>query len=115
MPAWTPTARAIDMLKDVPTGKGRAVVLISNGLDQYSKAQKEDIIAAARKNDVIVHTIGIGEATKPQNVNTVLVLDHSGSMEAPADDDDPTPKIQGLHMAARPGSSKRCPLRRAPR
>ena len=64
------------------------MVLISNGLDQYSKARKEDIIAAARKNDVIVHTIGIGEATKPQNVNTVLVLDHSGSMEAPADDDD---------------------------
>lgn len=95
------TLKAIDMLENVPANKAKAVVLISNGLDQYSpKDAKKKIIAAAAKNQVLVHTIGIGEATRPQNVNIVLVLDKSGSMDAPADDVDPTPKIKGLHKAA---------------
>src|SRR5262249_29251639 len=33
-------------------------------------------------------------------VSTVLVLDHSGSMQAPASDAEKTPKIEALHQAA---------------
>ena len=106
--------KAIDMLKGVPANKAKAVVLISNGLDQYSsKDAKKKILAAAAGSHVVVHTIGIGEATRPQIVNIVLVLDHSGSMESPADDDDDTQKIDGLHRA-RPASSKSSLPRPAP-
>ena len=45
-------------------------------------------------------TIGIGEPGKLEQVSSVLVLDHSGSMLEPADKSDPTPKIKALHRAA---------------
>jgi uncharacterized protein YegL len=93
-------ARAIDMLKNVPVDKARSIVLISNGLDSYSKATKDKVIADAVKHNVTIHTIGIGKATEPQILNTVMVLDHSGSMAAPANDKESEAKITGLHKSA---------------
>jgi len=45
--------------------------------------------------------VGIGEPGRQKPISSVLVLDRSGSMEAPADDNDKTPKITALRVAAR--------------
>jgi VWFA-related protein len=104
------TAKAIEMLGGV---KGRrAVVLMTDGVDLNSKARLRDVVAQARAADVAIYTIGVGEPGKNIPVTTVLVLDHSGSMRQPAEDqDNEMPKIKALHRAAarfidimRPGS-----------
>src|SRR5262249_48951688 len=58
------------------------------------------LIQEAIDGRVKIHTIGIGEPGKFEQVNTVLVLDHSGSMTPPAEDGDTKPKIVALHEAA---------------
>lgn len=91
--------RAIAMLKEVPKNRERAVVIMTDGIDLNSTAHLEGVIQEARQNKVRVYTIGIGEPGKLEQVTSVLVLDHSGSMQSPADDADPTPKIKALHAA----------------
>lgn len=93
-------ARGIDMLKDAPPKRERAVVVMTDGIDLNSVKNLEEVIKDAIKNKVRVYTIGIGEPGKLEQVNSVLVLDHSGSMQPPADDLDATSKIKALHRAA---------------
>ena len=90
-------ARGIEMLKDLPHKK--AVVLVTNGLDLNSKTTADHVIVQANEHGVKVYTVGIGEKSTLEPVQSVLVLDHSGSMKQPADDQDKAEKIQGLHRA----------------
>ena len=92
--------KGIDMLKGIPHDK--ALVLITNGIDLNSKATVPEIIALAsnKQNKIRIFTIGIGEPGKLEQVSSVLVLDHSGSMLEPADKNDPVRKIEALHRAA---------------
>jgi Mg-chelatase subunit ChlD len=92
-------SEGIAMLQQVPLGRDRALVLVTDGIDLNSKKSIPDVIAEANKENVRVYTIGIGEPGKLDKVNTVLVLDHSGSMTPPADDGDKTSKIKALHLA----------------
>ncbi len=94
------TAKAIEILKKARSNQQRAVVLMTDGVDLNSTAGADAVIAQARKDKVHVYTIGIGEPGRSEQVSTVLVLDHSGSMKAPADDEEATPKIEALHRAA---------------
>ncbi len=91
---------AVLTLRSTRRGRDRAGVLMTDGIDLNSKRTIEDVIAEAKRERVRVYTIGIGEPGKFEPVNTVLALDHSGSMKPPADDADTTPKIQALHLAA---------------
>ncbi|MSQ93762.1 MAG: VWA domain-containing protein [Gemmataceae bacterium] len=88
------------VLRNAGRGRDRAVVLMTDGIDLNSKRTIEAVIAAAKHERVRVYTIGIGEPGRFEPVNTVLALDHSGSMKPPADDADTTPKIEALHLAA---------------
>jgi len=92
--------KGLEMLKGIPRDK--ALVLITDGIDLNSKATVPEIIALAstKKDKIRIYTIGIGEPGKLEQVSSVLVLDHSGSMSQPADNNDPTPKIEALHRAA---------------
>ena len=58
------------------------------------------LIDEAKERRVKIYTIGIGEPGRFEKVNSVLVLDHSGSMTPPADNVDTTSKIEALHEAA---------------
>jgi VWFA-related protein len=93
-------ARAIDMLKTTPKNRDRALVIMTDGIDLNSTLTIDEVVREARKNKVRVYTIGIGEPGKLEQVTSVLVLDHSGSMNSPADDGEQTPKIKALHAAA---------------
>lgn len=93
-------AEGISMLRATRRGRDRAVVLMTDGIDLNSKKTIDDVIKQARLERVRVYTIGIGEPGKLEQVNTVLALDHSGSMTLPADSLDTTPKIEALHIAA---------------
>jgi len=95
----------IDAIRLIRTVRGRdhAVVLMTDGLDLNSKRTIDDLIREAKKDgaiDVRVYTVGIGEPGKFEKVNSVLVLDHSGSMKPPANDVDTISKIEALHQAA---------------
>jgi Mg-chelatase subunit ChlD len=90
----------ITMLRTTVRGRDRAVVLMTDGIDLNSKKTIDEVIAEAKKHGIRVYTIGIGEPGKLEQVNTALVLDHSGSMQATADDNDKTAKIAALHVAA---------------
>jgi VWFA-related protein len=90
----------VHMLANVPDGRERAVVLMTDGIDLNSSKSLEGVVAEANKAKVRIYTIGIGEPGKLDKVSTALVLDHSGSMKPPADDSDKTPKIEALHVAA---------------
>lgn len=92
------TARAITLLQGVPGRK--AVLLMTDGVDLNSRHKLDEVIDQARKGQVQVYTLGIGEPGKQEPVTTVLVLDHSGSMNAKADDDSDIPKIVALQRAA---------------
>ncbi|MBY0521996.1 MAG: VWA domain-containing protein [Gemmataceae bacterium] len=92
------TARAIEMVKSV-TGR-KAVLLMTDGVDLNSKATLNEVTKLARTARVPVYTLGVGDPGKREAVTTVLVLDHSGSMSAPADDSSKVPKIKALHQAA---------------
>ena len=93
------TAEAIEMLRSTPNGRDRAIVLMTDGIDINSKKTIQQVIAQAKQERVRVYPIGIGEPGKLDPVNTVLVLDHSGSMKTPASDTDVTAKIKALHLA----------------
>ena len=93
-------AEGVAVLRAMVRGRDRAVVLMTDGIDLNSKKTIQQVIADAVKERVRIYTIGIGEPGKLERVNTVLALDQSGSMKAPASDTDTTPKIVGLHLAA---------------
>jgi VWFA-related protein len=93
-------ARGIEMLAAAPSHKHRYVVLMTDGVDLNSSIALADVIKKAREANVRLITIGIGEPGKQEKVSTVLVLDQSGSMSAPADRVEKTPKIKALHRAA---------------
>lgn len=94
------TSEGVAMLKNTQRGRDRAVVLMTDGIDLNSKKNIQQVIADAKKERVRVYTIGIGEPGKFEPVNTVLALDHSGSMKPPASDTDTTSKIEAMHLAA---------------
>lgn len=94
------TSEGVMMLKNTRRGRDRAVVLLTDGIDLNSKKNIQQVIADAKKERVRVYTIGIGEPGKFEPVNTVLALDHSGSMKPPANETDTTSKIEALHLAA---------------
>ena len=92
---------SVTMLRGTKDGRNRAVVLMTDGIDLNSKKTIDEVIAEANRGDQVkIYTIGIGEPGKLEQVTTVLALDHSGSMKPPADDNDTTPKIEALHLAA---------------
>jgi VWFA-related protein len=91
---------ALKMLANVPPGRDRALVLMTDGADINSTHSIDEVINEAKRLHVRVYTIGIGEPGKQEYVNTALVLDHSGSMALPANSTDlATPKIAALHSA----------------
>lgn len=93
-------ADAVAMLHNTIRGRDRAVVLMTDGIDLNSKKTMAQVIADAKRERVRVFTVGIGEPGKLEQVNSVLVLDHSGSMKATASDKETAPKIDALHLAA---------------
>lgn len=93
-------ARGIKMLSNSPSTKQRYLVLMTDGVDLNSKAPIADVVAAARRENVKILTIGIGEPGKQDPVSTVLVLDESSSMSFPSSVNDSTPRIRALHAAA---------------
>ena len=60
----------------------------------------DEVIDEARKAHVRVYTVGIGAPGKQGPVTTVLALDKSGSMLAPADATDKVLKSDALREAA---------------
>jgi Mg-chelatase subunit ChlD len=95
------TAKAIEMLAGIQ-GRERAVVVMTDGVDLNSKRENslEAVIRKAKAAGVHVYTVGIGEPGRQEKVTTVLVLDKSGSMLEPADDQDKVSKIDALRGAA---------------
>ena len=91
----------ISMLAKTPPGRDKAVVIMTDGVDLNSKTPLGLVISEARARKARIYTIGIGEPGKQERVNSVLVLDRSGSMKPPADDLDIVPKIQALHRAGK--------------
>ncbi len=91
--------KSIELLGNRPPGVDRAVVLMTDGIDLNSTRTLPDVMAFAKKLGVRVYTIGIGEPGKQDPVSTALVLDRSGSMGLPADEDESVSKIQALHEA----------------
>jgi len=88
------TSKAVDLLANVK-GK-RVIVLMTDGVDVNSSNTLEQVIQKARKEGVAVYAVGIGE----KGLTTVLVLDQSGSMAAPANDTDKKTKIDALKESA---------------
>lgn len=93
------TAAAIAMLAKSRRSSNRAVVLMTDGLDLNSSTTLPKVLQQAAEAHVRIYTVGIGEAGKLEPVTSVLVLDHSGSMQPPADEQDKTSKIKALHQA----------------
>ena len=91
------TAKGLHMLQNVPGRK--AVVLMTDGVDLNSVQTQQQVIELARASQIPIYTIGIGDPGA-NDVTTVLVLDHSGSMAAKAEEGDQKPKIQALREAA---------------
>jgi VWFA-related protein len=92
--------KALQLFANTPPGREKALVLMTDGADINSSYALEEVIEEAKRLKVKIFTIGIGEPGKEEKVNTALVLDHSGSMELPANDIDVgTPKIKALHAA----------------
>lgn len=97
--AWIDaTARGIDMVANA-AGR-RAVVLLTDGIDVNSRHALSEVIKMAQVAGVPVYTLGVGEPGKGEKVSTVLVLDHSGSMDEPAGETSKVSKIVALHRAA---------------
>jgi VWFA-related protein len=92
--------KALKMLGTGDKLSRKAVVLMTDGADLASKAALNDVIKEARRVSVPVYTIGIGQAGNREIINTVLVLDKSGSMKGKASDTDARSKIEALHEAA---------------
>jgi VWFA-related protein len=95
------TLESVHLLANLNNGRReKAVVVMTDGVDLNSNASLKTVIDAAKKAKVKVHTIGIGEPGTGKPVNSVLVLDHSQSMQEPAEDSDPRSKIAAMHKAA---------------
>ena len=77
------TGRGIAILATAATHRERAVVLLTDGVDLNSTTPLAEVVRQAKDNKVRVYTVGIGEPGKQERVNSVLVLDHSGSMKPP--------------------------------
>jgi VWFA-related protein len=92
------TLEAVEMLRGFE-GR-RAVILMTDGVDLNSKHSLYEVVKRAKVAGVPVYTLGVGEPGKNDPVSTVLVLDHSGSMEEPAEEGDKISKIEALHRAA---------------
>ena len=55
--------RSLDLLEG-ETGR-RAIVVLSDGADRYSTASEADVVARARKSDVMIYPIAIGKNRPP--------------------------------------------------
>ena len=89
---------SVNMLKGA---KGRkAVLLMTDGVDLNSVHSLPQVVALAKEAGVAVYTIGVGEPGKNEPVTNMLVLDRSGSMLEPADENDKRSKIDALRDAA---------------
>jgi Ca-activated chloride channel homolog len=55
--------RALDEIQ--PASGRRALVLLSDGVDRYSRASENDVIERARRGDVLVYPIAIGTRRPP--------------------------------------------------
>ena len=88
--------QSLETLKD-NAGKG-AVVLMTDGVDLDSQNTEAAVIARAKELKIPVYVIGVGDAGWTKPVSTVLVLDHSKSMERPTGADKKS-KIEALHDA----------------
>lgn len=56
----------ITAIEEVQPAKGRrALVLLSDGNDRYSKASAADALDRARRSDVMIYPVGIGQARAP--------------------------------------------------
>jgi Ca-activated chloride channel family protein len=55
--------RSIDLLEG-ETGR-RAIVVLSDGVDRYSKARDADVVDRARRSDVLLYPIAIGRVRPP--------------------------------------------------
>lgn len=93
-------SKALTMLGKGDKLSRQAVVLMTDGADLASQAALDAVIAQAQTARVPVHVIGIGQAGNRAVINTVLVLDRSGSMKGKASDTDAQTKIEALHDAA---------------
>jgi len=91
-------AQAVEML--APLKGRRAVVLMTDGVDMNSRTTVAEVIKRATGSKVPIYTLGVGESVLQRPVRTVLVLDHSGSMQDKASDKDNRSKMEALHQAA---------------
>ncbi|HVS38317.1 MAG TPA: VWA domain-containing protein [Gemmataceae bacterium] len=91
------TVKALRLLQSV--SGPRAVVLMTDGMDLNSSATQAQVIALAKSLQIPIYPIGIGDPSAGE-ITTVLVLDHSGSMAAKAEEGDPKSKIEALRDAA---------------
>jgi VWFA-related protein len=89
---------AVRLVKDVHGRK--AVLLMTDGVDLNSRHSLSEAIDHARELRVPIYTIGVGEPGRNEQVTTILALDHSASMLAPAADGDSKSKLVALHEAA---------------
>jgi VWFA-related protein len=74
------TYDAIQLLAEAASKERRAVLLMTDGRDVNSKRTLEEVIQEAKRRNVRVYTLGLGEPGLNFPVRTVLVLDRSGSM-----------------------------------
>ena len=92
------THRAVQLLKEI---KGRkAIVVMTDGVDVDSKHKLEEVAKVAQIAEIPVYTIGVGDPVPEREVNSVLVLDKSGSMGEKASGEDERTKIEALKEAA---------------
>ena len=102
-PTSTPPTEAVEMLRDVP-GRRAVAAHDRRRRSQFARDAAPRSSRRRRRQDVPVYTIGVGEPGTNEPVTTVLVLDHSGSMAEPADDNDKVSKIAGAAPGGRRGS-----------
>jgi Ca-activated chloride channel family protein len=56
----------IEVLGAMEDAKGRrAVVLLSDGADRFSKASAADVLSRARRSDVLIYAVALGDARPP--------------------------------------------------
>lgn len=69
MDAWSTTALFDALIATVgllePERGRRAIVVLSDGEDRYSKAQAADVVERVRQSDVLVYPIAMGKALPP--------------------------------------------------
>src|SRR5207245_2651329 len=65
---------ALEALDEVQNGKGRrALVLVSDGTDRYSRTTAATLIGEARRRDVLVYPIAVGGTRPPVFVELAAV------------------------------------------